>query len=238
MPLTTRCRRCGRLFPVYAQQLKERRGKAECPQCGNRFNAVAALIDEPLPGDPGEDGRASARRRRHGTVTSAPILTLPPARRRAGGRPLLWLAGILVLAAGLALQAVWWERTYWLSDPLLRAQLDGACAAVGCRVPLPRLAGTMEILTPSLSIHPQDPEALRLALTLVNRAQVPQRLPLLQLELYDDAGNLTAARRFTPARYLPGTVADAGLAAGAATGLSMDLAMPPEAPAGFRIRLL
>jgi predicted Zn finger-like uncharacterized protein len=59
MPLTTRCRHCGRIFPVHAQQLKERRGKVECPQCGGRFGPESYLPDK-APGaglGPGESVR-------------------------------------------------------------------------------------------------------------------------------------------------------------------------------------
>ncbi|MCG6861018.1 MAG: hypothetical protein LJE70_07045, partial [Chromatiaceae bacterium] len=49
MPLNTRCRHCGRLFPVYAQQIKERKGKVDCPQCGKRFDAIGGLLDESIP---------------------------------------------------------------------------------------------------------------------------------------------------------------------------------------------
>lgn len=238
MPLTTRCRRCGRLFPVYAQQLKERRGKVACPQCGGRFDAVSALIDEPMPGDPEDQLRGTPRRRRPGPSAPPTVLALPEPRRRGVVAALLWTSGILLLAGTLAAQALWWERDLWLGDPRVRAPLDRACAALGCQLPLPRLPGTMEILAPSLGLHPDDPNALRLVLTLVNRAQVAQRLPLLQLELYDTAGELTAARRFSPAGYLPAAEPGEGLPPGGATTLTLELVMPPEAPAGFRIRLL
>lgn len=226
------------MFPVYAQQLKERRGKVACPQCGGRFDAVGALIDEPLPGDPNDQLRGTPRRRRLGALAPAPVMALPEPRRRGPLASLLWAAGALLLAGTLAAQALWWERDQWLGDPRVRAPLDRACAALGCQLPLPRLPGTMEILAPSLGLHPDDRNALRLVLTLVNRAEVAQRLPLLQLELYDVAGELTAARRFSPSRYLPAAAPGEGLPPGAAVSLTLELAMPPEAPAGFRIQLL
>lgn len=163
---------------------------------------------------------------------------MPGPGRRPRLYALLWLPAILLLAGTLVLQAAWWERGYWLSDPKFRASLDQACAAVGCRLPLPRLPGTIEILAPTLGVHPEDPQALRLMLTLISRAEIPQRLPLLQLELYDEAGELAAARRLTPASYLPDAPRTGGLSPGVAMNLMLDLAMPPQAPAGFRIRLL
>ena len=84
MPLTTRCRHCGRLFPVYATQLKANRARVPCPQCGKRFDAVAGLIDEHIPTT--DDG---GRLRHPAHRTSAVPLTTqvpglePPERRRA-----------------------------------------------------------------------------------------------------------------------------------------------------------
>ena len=239
MPLTTRCRRCGRLFPVYAQQLKAGRGKLACPQCGGRFNALAGLLDEVIPAEDFETARRSpkARRRNLGPAPATRIMIEAPRRRRRVGGP-LWLVGSLVLAVGLVAQIAWWERGHWLRDPQIHARLDGLCAVLGCRLPLPRIPGTIEILSPSLALHPEDPQALRLALTLVNSAAVPQRFPLLQVELYDEAGGLTAARRFNPDSYLAAAKPDAGLAPGASVNLLLDLAKPAQTPAGFRVRLL
>lgn len=238
MPLTTRCRHCGRLFPVYAQQLKERRGKVECPQCGGRVNALIGLLDEAIPGSGiQEEGQASGGRRTPAATAPASLLTFDEPRRRpsrlASG---LWLFGILVLITGLTAQAAWWERGSWLHQPRLRAATDRVCAHLGCKLTLPRIAGTMEILQPGMGEHPQDPRVLRLNLTLLNRALITQRHPLLQLEFYDDEGELVAARRLTPDEYRAEAKQD-GLAAGAAMNLVLDLAMPETPPAGFRVRL-
>lgn len=242
MPLTTRCRRCGRLFPVYAQQLKAGRGKLACPQCGGRFDAVAGLLDEVIPAEDVDTARTVRRlpkagRRNRGPAPARRIMIEAPSRRRGGGGA-LWLLGSLILALALVGQIGWWERGHWLRDPQIHARLDGLCTMLGCRLPLPRIPGTIEILSPSLALHPEDPQALRLVLTLVNGAAVPQRFPLLQVELYDEDRGLTAARRFNPDSYLADVVPREGLAPGAAVNLMLELAKPPQTPAGFRVRLL
>lgn len=239
MPLTTRCRRCSRLFPVYAQQLKARRGRVECPQCGRRVDALSGLLDEAMPGTGIEEGGRAFGGRRWPAAT-APAALLTPNDRPSGTRRLaasLWLLGILLLSAGVIAQTAWWEREAWLRQPRLRAALDGACAWIGCRLPLPRIAGTVEIRQPALGEHPRDPQALRLTLTLINHAPVTQRLPLLQLELYDREEVLTAARRFSPDQYFPPESARRGLAPSTAANIELDLALPATPPAGFRVRL-
>jgi hypothetical protein len=77
---------------------------------------------------------------------------------------------------------------------------------------------------------------LRLNLTLINRAQVLQRLPSLQLELYGTDGTLAAVRRLTPALYGP-DMPDAAIGPGAALNVAVEIATPPVPPTGFRLKL-
>jgi predicted Zn finger-like uncharacterized protein len=246
MPLTTRCQHCGRLFPVYATQLKANRARVPCPQCGKRFDAVAGLIDEHIPAidDP--------NRRRHPAhrTTVTPLTTATPAqsqvqdgpqRRRRG---ILWLGfgalTAILLTLALLAQVAWWGRGDWLRHPQVHALLEEVCPTLGIDVPLPRLPGTIEILESALIADPTRSDALNLHLAMVSRAEVPQRLPILQLELYDPAGSLLAARRFDAAEYLadPATPIDDGLPPQQAIHATLNIALPEAQPAGFRIRLL
>ena len=237
--MTTRCRHCGRLFPVYAAQLKTNRRRVPCPQCGKRFDAVAGLIDEPVP--QAED----TTRRRH-PAHRAPTAAQPeglmeapaPHRQRARG----WLLGlgVLILTIGLAAQAAWWRRGELVRDPRVQSVLRQACPLLGCQVPLPRLPGTIEILQSALTADPARPEALLLRLVLVNRAELAQRPPVLELELYDGRGTLLGARRFEPGQYLAdGSPALAqGLIPNRPTRAGLDIALAEAQPTGFRVRLL
>jgi len=253
MPLTTRCRHCGRLFPVYATELKANRGRVPCPQCGKRFDAVAGLIDEHVPTTDDRGGRLRHPAHRTSAVplaTQVPGLEPPerlPSRqghRRGRGRVWLGALAVFVLSLGLAAQAAWWGRGELLRRPQVHAALTKLCPSLGCEVPLPRLPGTIEILQSSLTADPKRPEALRLQLDLVSRAEVPQRAPVLQLELYDPAGSLLAARRFEPPEYLVGdaTPGDLSLSPEHAVRVALDMAVQGAAsgtrPTGFRIRLL
>jgi len=151
---------------------------------------------------------------------------------------------VFVLSLGLAAQAAWWGRGELLRRPQVHAALTKLCPTLGCEVPLPRLPGTIEILQSTLTADPKRPDALRLQLDLVSRAEVPQRAPVLQLELYDPAGSLLAARRFEPPEYLVGEAIslDLGLPPDHAVQVALDMALWGAAsgtrPTGFRIRLL
>lgn len=239
MPLTTRCRHCGRMFPVYAQQLKERRGKVDCPQCGGRFDAIGGLLEEPIPGmEMGRGGRGTGGSAQPAASSPADMLGLSKGRRRrARIRAALWSLGALILIAGLILQIGWWERGKWLQHPQVRAAAEEVCTRIGCRVELPRLTGTMDILQPALTELDEAPRGLRLTLALVNNAPVIQRLPQLQVELYDAEGELAAARRFGPELYLPDRAAGRGLAPSEVVRPSLDLEDPPAPASGFRVKL-
>ena len=248
MPLTTRCRYCGRLFPVYATQLKAHRARVPCPQCGTRFDAVAGLIDEHVPttDDGGRLRHPAHRTSAVALTTKVPGLEPPERPLRGRGRGRVWLGAlaVFVLGLGLAAQAAWWGRGELLRQPQVHAALTKLCPALRCEVPLPRLPGTIEILQSTLTADPKRPDALRLQLGLVSRAEVPQRPPVLQLELYDPAGTLLAARRFEPPEYLVAKAisGDLSLSPDQAVQAALDMAVQDVAsgtrPTGFRIRLL
>ncbi len=239
MPLTTRCGHCGRLFPVYAQQIKKRRGKVECPQCGGRFKALSGLIDEAMPGEAVKRGGGNGGGRQKPAATApAALLTFDePERRPKRSWHALWGLGVLVLIGGLLAQAIWWERGTWLQYPRIRAALEKVCDHLGCESIFPHQVGAIEILHPALSEAPEDQALLRLNLSLINQSDFIQRLPQLQLELYSPGGELAAARRFPPEIYLPTSGPHTGIAPGMAKNVQLDLASPPTSVTGFKLKL-
>jgi hypothetical protein len=193
-------------------------------------------LDEEIPGgDPNEEEGSGLERQME--PEPAPLMTFTDdTRRRSRAGPVLWALGVIVLLTGIAAQVFWWERGTWLGYPKSRETYERLCGEAAVCPPLPRLAGTLDIMEPVLSEDP-DSGSLRLNLTLVNHADQLQRLPVLQLELYDDVGNLEAAGRFSPQEYLPAVESSRGMAAGSALNLALEIAAPPRTPAGFRVKL-
>ncbi len=256
MPLTSRCGRCGRLFPVYAQDLKRRRGRVSCPQCGNRFDGVAALLDEPMGGLEASSGRARLGMGQRGPANGKRASSGGPGAQRAAApaspaRPpyrarvpiqsagdenrVLWGLVILALTLALVAQAAWWQRTDLLRDPQARHWLDLLCAGLGCQVPAPRLPGTLEMLEPTLTPDPSS-GALVLRLSVRNGSTLDQPPPLIDLELFDEQGDLAAARRFLSADYAPN--GQPLMAPGETRDLSLAIARPQTETSGFKVRLL
>lgn len=244
MPMTTQCGHCGRRFRVYAQGLREGRGRVQCPQCGHRFDGLAALLDEPpaepsdaLPTGPGHEPRpdlgAATVRERLGLDPLGP--GAPPLARKDRQPPKGTTVLGVLLAGTLGLQLLWWNRGALLEEPTARRVLGALCLRLGCEIPPLRLAGALTLLDPSLSQGPHA-EALTLQLGMRNQADLTQPLPILELELLDPQGELEAVRRFDPADYAP---EGSGALAGQQTlGVRLSLVKPGSPPGGFRVRLL
>jgi len=235
MPLTTQCGRCGRRFPVYAQELRSRHDRIECPQCGLRFDALATLLDEPMEG-PQAPGTRTGTSSAGGHSSDPPTASGPRiAGRMVRVARVAWGLAALMLGLGLAAQILWWNRGDLLRDPDVRQILDGLCSRVNCQVPSPRLPGTLTLLEPTLTTGPQE-EALSLRLKVRNGADLAQPAPLLELELLDLQGDLAAVRRFSAAEYAP--AGPRTLAPGQTLEVVLPLVKPGPEPAGFKVRLL
>ena len=154
MPLTTRCAHCGRLVPVYAQDLRARRSRVYCPNCGNPFNARAGLIDEPRETDFEKHATARPGAPSAGAPYPSPGVTgvqTTRSQRPSKLASIAWLILSLSLALTLLGQAAWWHRGDLLRHPQSRGWLEAVCARLGCTLPAPRIAGTLELLDPRLS---------------------------------------------------------------------------------------
>ena len=258
MPLTTRCSPCGRLFPVYAQQLKGAGGRVACPECGAQVDAVAGLLDEPGFADdrpltrtrnPDRNDSAAPPRVKEARLPSgsmapvtppaeAPAARLPAVAKRSGsarGR-LAWGLVSLLLIVTLGAQLAWWRRGDLLRDATAVRGLNALCRPLGCTVPLVRLPGALAVREPSLEPDPAT-GALLLRLRIENQAELPQPAPLIELELLDQHGDPAAVRRFSPAEYGAAGVPAGSIAPGESRSVSLALAPPADEPSGFKVRL-
>lgn len=246
MPLTTRCNRCGRLFPIFAQQLKARRGRVDCPQCGKRFSGLGGLVDEPMAATVNGHPPAASRRRLGTDTLGTDYVTADRPREHRPRGPaarIAWGLGALLLMVALAFQLVWWKRGDLLRDPNGRLALETLCDRLGCELPHPRLSGTLSVLEPTLEAV-EDPDGLELRLTVLSRAPLAQPPPIVQIELLDQQGVLAAARRFAPAEYLPeiressSRVSAPLIGPGDSLAVAIRFAPVPFEPSGFRVRVL
>jgi predicted Zn finger-like uncharacterized protein len=232
MKMSTRCPACGTAFRVYPQQLAARDGQVRCGQCSTIFDARSTLIteDEPEPARAAAPGLATpsvppsrtAELAQVEAVASQPVAPSEPpepeisvsddesgfdfgprARRRSLVVAALWGLGTLALAVMLAVQAVYAYRgELALMFPDSRPWIEGACARIGCVVPLPRHADLISIESSELAAERGVQGVLTLSAALRNRASFAQALPHLELTLTDGGDRPVARRVLTPREYL------------------------------------
>ena len=131
-------------------------------------------------------------------LNASDAVTAPTARRSVG-----WIAGCTVLLLLLGLQAI----NHWR---------DALATAPGWSTPISRIyhglgvpldphwnLAAYDIRQQGAASDPLDNQVIRVRLSLANRAQRAQPVPLLRLTLLDRYGKPIAARDLTPAEYWP-----------------------------------
>ena len=122
----------------------------------------------------------------------------PPTRLRY-----LWAFLAVLATAGLAAQAALHFRTeIALQFPQIKPYLVKACAAIGCRVRLPRRPELMSIESSDLQAVPGNGKLIVLNAVIRNRARFAQEYPDLELTLTNENDQAVVRRVLTPADYL------------------------------------
>ena len=159
----------------------------------------------------------------HDVVTPLEIDWQP--RERSGWTTFLLSVLVMLLAAGLPLQYVWYHREELSQNTFLRPWLDLTCEAAGCTLPplidIPAISSE-ELLVRS---HTEIANALTVNLVFRNTAAFAQPFPALELRFTDADNTLIAQRRFLPSEYLTEDLADMQM-------------MPPDAPVQIVLEIL
>lgn len=161
---------------------------------------------------------------------------IPPASQRIPA----WAWGT---ASALLLVLLFAQTTYFLRDTLVsrlpqtRPALEQACAALDCRLSLPKNLEQLQIVGSDLQTEASG--RLKLTLTLGNRAGHAQAWPVLVLTLTDQRNRPLARRSFAPSEYLDDTQRiAAGIPPRSEQALSLPLAVRDLAPMGFDLQLV
>ncbi|HEY4974143.1 MAG TPA: zinc-ribbon and DUF3426 domain-containing protein [Steroidobacteraceae bacterium] len=141
--------------------------------------------DAPAPPESGADADT-------GGIVVAP----PP--RRAG-----WVAGCAVLALLLAMQAVNHWRDALASSPTWSAPVGRLYAGIGVPLDPHWNLAAYDVRQQGATADPSDSHIIHVRLSLANREQRAQPVPLLRMTLLDRYGKPIAARDLTPAEYWP-----------------------------------
>ncbi len=146
-------------------------------------------------------------------------------RRSPWGRRLLWLLLIVLAAAALAGQYIWYHFDELARQDQYRPWFQQLCPEIGCTVPSKVDIALIKSSNLVVRSHPEFNGALIIDAIIYNRATFSQPFPLLELRFADLNGQLIASRRFKPGEYLSGDMAGKA-------------EMPPQTPIHIALDIL
>lgn len=147
------------------------------------------------------------------------------ARPALSPRTWLGLAAAVLLVLVLGGQALYFHRAQWLDDPQWRPWAGNLCNLVGCRLPLRKDLGLIELVEREVRDHPQVKDAVLISATFANQADFPQPYPVFEVGFSDLSGTLVAMRRFDPEEYLE-------------EGVDVERGMRPRQPVHVRLEIM
>jgi len=247
-----RCGRCQNVFRA-DQHLVERPAKSELKSSGSTRKrsprkTAAAGTTRKTPARPGAEQESplaasgQAENSHAETVSTETLPTLAPLEvpRRPRTRAIYWLLGNLLLLLLLSAQGlVFYGPQLAHQVPALRATIDTLCGPLPCRR-LPAIdMRRLDLVETQVTPHPRYDRALRIKATLVNRAEMVQPYPQLEVSLIDSQGQLVARRTYGPREYLqkPEDVGK-GLPPQVAVNIQLDITSPGAQANGYEILLL
>jgi predicted Zn finger-like uncharacterized protein len=116
---------------------------------------------------------------------------------------LAWGIGSLFLIVMLVAQAIYLYRVELsVNAPATRPYLQRYCELLGCTIPSPQYAKSLNIESSDMQPDTQQPGLITLSATIRNRAPNPQAFPSFQLTLIDHQDRPLASRNFPPEAYL------------------------------------
>lgn len=143
-----------------------------------------------------------------------------------------WSLAILLLLLLAIGQLAWFGRDHLIRYPAGRTLLENACELLPCRLPPRRSPQDIQVVSRSISSHPQRDNALLVMLTLRNQAPFEQAYPTLELSLLDTRGSVIARRSFDPEKYRGSD--PALLQPGVPVSVRLELEDPGQEVVGFR----
>jgi predicted Zn finger-like uncharacterized protein len=212
----TRCPHCDSQQAVTTQQLRKKRGMLNCIQCGERFDALAALTEQL------NDAAAS-----HSNQSQ--LWASKPETAESGW---LWGMGSALLLMGLMAQVAYFDGEKLLRQPVLYQAFSNVCHRLGCQVPVFSNPDDWVLSHSDLETHLDQRYLLTAALT--NQADQAQTFPMLKLIFKDFKGQMLAERVFEPQQYTDENL----LAANGTALVRLPIILPGHAIGGYSLNLL
>lgn len=230
----TRCPNCRTVFNVLQEQLDARWGLVRCGHCDGLFYADRHFIDAAAEADaPVTATAAHALSPSEADGASA----IPSFGRSSHAAPIFWRLATATAALILIGQFAYFYRDELAHRVALRPALVQYCAILGCRVQTPGVPPP-ELIASTVAAHPKYANALRIQVSMVNRTEMEQPYPLLEVSLTDIDGGLLARRIFTPEQYLESPRATARMPPSVALDVVLNVTNVDMRAVGYEIQSL
>ena len=152
------------------------------------------------------------------------MLDEPEPRRRIWP-VVLWSLGCLLLLVIFAAQFAWFQRDELFQRyPQIYPYAIEMCEKLNCKIQRFEDLDAIEVLNRDVRLHPGYHDTLLVNATIVNQARLPMRFPVIQLTLFDLAGEVISYRKFEPDDYLDRSI-------------RKEEGMLPEQPVHFALEL-
>ncbi len=197
------------------------------------------------PGNGGVLPAAAIGGRGVSAAGTAPSAALP---RTFSAKPQKWRSAAasitLSIAAMVLIGALLWQiRSVHLDtlaeSPRLRPVLTEFCKYAACALPARVDVDKIDLAELLVKPHPDSPGALRVSISLINRAKFSQPFPALQVSLTDRSGSVVGRRTYRPEQYLHSADVDTRLLnPNTAEAFALDLVRPDETAVGYEVELI
>lgn len=245
----TRCPDCEAIFDINAWQFSQASGFVRCGRCNKKFPCLKHLFDHwPEPGEDPIKAPAPGTVPTLGQSVAAdePELAVGEGNQtdeaRANGRG--WLkpvwTSLLVILIGVTLANI---VTTFQKPLLQQPQIRRVAEFIRLVEPLPQKPfadlSLIQLVSRDIHPHPTVNNALILSATMINRADISQAYPVLEITLFDLQQRPLSQRRFQPAEYLNDSSDQAhGLSPGVLLPIVLEMHDPGPQAVGFEIRFL
>ena len=250
----TRCHACHTVHPINAELLARGGGKFRCGKCHKINNALEALFDQwpeasqqgaragdlpelgimLAPGGRGENPDNPEETANGSDASGGPTGYQPP--RNAWIR-VLWITTAVVLTLVISFYLAVFFQLPVLNQPWLQPVLITLGIKQAANASPASNAEAIELLARTMEPHPSRPGVLLLTASIVNRADVRQPYPDVDVTLVDIGGRRLSRKLFKPGDYLTRSAElRSGMAPGGHLTFSLEIEDPGNEATGFELQ--
>ncbi len=208
------------------------------------IDEVSELIDNKLLGTNGTD---SVEPKVDTPIVDTEFNLNPQAPRKASRWLLIPVVILLISAFGLTLVYQLWMKQLIVfpensrAEQLIQANttlVADQLAERNIELPVRRNLSKLELLSARTEAHPTRASTNLLRVNLINRADIAQPLPWLELSLTDSEGRLVSRRQLAPRDYIYNNKTQAQIGPKELKKITIELLAFPKQATGYELKLL